>query len=465
MPVTRLSPLDASFLAVETPTAHMHVGWAAIFEPPDGGLRPSFEELRRHIACRLPRAPRYRQMLRSVPFGINAPVWVDDPDFDVSRHVVRTTSGSLTDVVEESMSKALPRNRPLWQVWIAERLDDGRIGVVGKAHHCMVDGIAAVELGTLLLDPDPVAPPPERDAWIPQPAPSGSELFARGVADLARSQLDLAAIPARAARSPRRALELASRARRAAAAMLDAARPARLMPQLNPQISPHRQLGLLHRPVDDLLRVKRAFGVKLNDVVLAACAGGVRAFLKKRGENPTRLKTMVPVNVRGSGEAGQLGNRISFMFVDLPCDEPDPVRRLREIHAGTSDLKRAGKPEGADDVVRSLGFAPSPVQRVVSRLISSPRTFNLTVSNIPGPREPLYMLGCPLAEVYPVVPIPERHALSIGVTTVGEDAFFGVYADPRSLPGIDGLAGEIDLAIDELTELSPAIEELEPVLA
>jgi len=465
MPVTRLSPLDASFLAVETPTAHMHVGWAAIFEPPDGGLRPSFEELRRHIACRLPRAPRYRQMLRSVPFGINAPVWVDDPDFDVSRHVVRTTSGSLTDVVEESMSKALPRNRPLWQVWIAERLDDGRIGVVGKAHHCMVDGIAAVELGTLLLDPDPVAPPPERDVWIPQPAPSGSELFARGVADLARSQLDLAAIPARAARSPRRALELASRARRAAAAMLDAARPARLMPQLNPQISPHRQLGLLDRPVDDLLRIKRAFGVKLNDVVLAACAGGVRAFLKKRGENPTRLKTMVPVNVRGSGEADQLGNRISFMFVDLPCDEPDPVRRLREIHAGTSDLKRAGKAEGADDVVRSLGFAPSPVQRVVSRLISSPRTFNLTVSNIPGPREPLYMLGCPLDEVYPVVPIPERHALSIGVTTVGEGAFFGLYADPRSLPGIDGLAGEIDLAIDELTELSPAIEELEPVLA
>ena len=465
MPVTRLSPLDASFLAVETPTAHMHVGWAAIFEPPDGGLRPSFEELRRHIACRLPRAPRYRQMLRSVPFGINAPVWVDDPDFDVSRHVVRTTSGSLTDVVEESMSKALPRNRPLWQVWIAERLDDGRIGVVGKAHHCMVDGIAAVELGTLLLDPDPVAPPPERDVWIPQPAPSGSELFARGVADLARSQLDLAAIPARAARSPRRALELASRARRAAAAMLDAARPARLMPQLNPQISPHRQLGLLDRPVDDLLRIKRAFGVKLNDVVLAACAGGVRAFLKKRGENPTRLKTMVPVNVRGSGEADQLGNRISFMFVDLPCDEPDPVRRLREIHAGTSDLKRAGKAEGADDVVRSLGFAPSPVQRVVSRLISSPRTFNLTVSNIPGPREPLYMLGCPLDEVYPVVPIPERHALSIGVTTVGEGAFFGLYADPRSLPGIDGLADEIDLAIDELTELSPAIEELEPVLA
>jgi diacylglycerol O-acyltransferase / wax synthase len=465
MPVTRLSPLDASFLAVESPTAHMHVGWAAVLEPPESELRPRFEELRRHVESRLPRAPRYRQLLRSVPFGINAPVWVDDPDFDVSRHVVSTPSGSLTDVVEESMSQPLRRDRPLWQVWIADRLDDGRIGVVGKAHHCMVDGIAAVELGMLLLDPHPVAPPPERDAWIPQPAPSASALLARGLADLARSQLDLAAIPARAARSPRRALELASRARRATSALLDAARPARLTPQLNPPISPFRQLGLLDRPVDDLVRIKRAFGVKLNDVVLAVCAGGFRAFLRKRGESPTRLKTMVPVNVRGSDEADQLGNRISFVFVDLPCDEPDPLRRLREIHAATSDRKRAGKAEGADDVVRSLGFTPSPVQRIVSRLIASPRTFNLTISNIPGPREPLYMLGCPLVEAYPVVPIPERHALSIGVTTVGEGAFFGLYADPESLPGIDGLAGEIDLAIDELAGLTSAVEERELVPA
>jgi diacylglycerol O-acyltransferase / wax synthase len=468
MPVTRLSPLDASFLSIETPTAHMHVGWAAIFEPPADGARPSFEELREHIACRLPRAPRYRQTLRSVPFGINAPVWVDDVDFDVSQHVVAMKAERLTEVVEECMSKPLPRERPMWQVWIADRLDDGRIGVVGKAHHCMVDGIAAVELGTLLLDPDPIAPPPDPDAWRPEPPPGNPKLLGRGLADLARSQLDLAAIPARAVRSPRRAFELASRARRAAGALLDAARPAPPVPQLNSPISPLRRLALLARPIEDLARIKRAFGVTLNDVLLTASAGGVRTFLRKRGENPTRLKVMVPVNLRGSGEAHQLGNRISFMFVDLPCDEPDPVRRLREIHAVTGDRKRAGKPEGADDVMRSLGFAPSPLQSVVSRLVASPRTFNLTVSNIPGPPETLYMRGCPLVEAYPVVPIPERHSLSIGVTTVGEDAFFGLYADPQSLPGIDRLANDIDLAIDELeeiAELSPAIEERQPILA
>jgi diacylglycerol O-acyltransferase len=162
---------------------------------------------------------------------------------------------------------------------------------------------------------------------------------------------------------------------------------------------------------------------------------------------------MVPVNVRGE-KAGELGNRISFMFVDLPCDEPDPVRRVREIHAATSERKRAGEPQGASDVVRSLGFAPSPLRGLISRLVASPRAFNMTISNIPGPREPLYMRGCPLVEAYPVVPIADQHALSIGITTVGDSAFFGLYADPEALPYVDDLAGQLDDAIDELLEVA-----------
>jgi len=159
------------------------------------------------------------------------------------------------------------------------------------------------------------------------------------------------------------------------------------------------------------------------------------------------------VNVRGSDEAGELGNRISFMFVDLPCEEPDPVRRLREIHAATSARKRAREPEGADDVMRSIGLVPSPLQHLVSRLVASPRAFNLTVSNIPGPAGQLYMRGCPLAEAYPVVPIADRHALSIGMTTVRDGAFFGLYADPETLPEVDDLAMQIDSSIDALLEL------------
>jgi len=144
------------------------------------------------------------------------------------------------------------------------------------------------------------------------------------------------------------------------------------------------------------------------------------------------------------------------MFVDLPCDEPDPVRRLRQIHATTADRKEAGEPEGADDVVRSIALMPSPIRSVISRLMASPRAFNLTVSNIPGPPEPMYMRGCRLAAAYPVVPIADGHALSIGVTTIGDGAFFGLYADRKSLPEADELADDLDRAIDELLELASA---------
>jgi diacylglycerol O-acyltransferase / wax synthase len=453
MPVTRLSALDASFLAVETPTAHMHVGWVAVLEPPADGSTPPFAEFRDHIASRLPRAPRFRQVLDPAPLGLGAPVWVDDERFDIVRHVVRGRPKRLKDAIAWFMSKRLPRDRPLWQICIADQLEDGRIGVMGKAHHCMVDGIAAVELATLIVDPEPHPPAPEPDGWVPQPPPGNAALLAGTVTDFVRSQLDLAAIPTRLARSPSGILGAMGRTQRATLALLDAARPARKS-SLNPQISPLRHLGLLGRPIDDLIEIKERFGVKLNDVVLAVCAGAVRELLRGRGERPIRLKSMVPVNVRGSAEPGELGNRISFMFIDLPCDEPDPERRLAEIHMATTQRKQAGEAEGADDVMRSLSLVPTPIQRLVSRMVASPRAFNLTVSNIPGPSEQLYMCGCPLVEAYPVVPIADRHALSIGVTTVGDGAFFGLYADRESLPEVDGLAEQIDRSIDELLERS-----------
>jgi diacylglycerol O-acyltransferase / wax synthase len=464
VPASRLTPLDASFLAVETPTAHMHVGWAAMFEPPEDGPRPGFEELREHIAERLPRAPRCRQRAIPVPFGLNAPVWADDPHFDVSRHVVRASSTSLTEIVDQCISEPLPRDRPLWQFLIAECLDDGRVGMVGKAHHCMVDGVAAVELGSLLLDPEPHASPPPDEDWRPEPLPRRRRLLLDGLADLAREQLSVASVPARLAGSPRRAREIAERAQRAAFALGDALRPAVPVRPFNQPISPMRHLEFFTRPLDDLLAIKSSFDVKLNDVVLAACASGVRRFLRRRGEDPARLKTMVPVSVREPGEQENLGNRISFMFIDLPCDEPDPVRRLRDVHLATSQRKDEGEAEGAQAVLRSLGLVPTQVQGFLSRIVASPRTFNLVVSNIPGPPPGLYLRGCPLVEAYPVVPIADRHALSIGFTTIGDGAHFGLYADRRTLPDVDQLGAEIDASIDELLELSAGEVSL-PVVA
>src|SRR4051794_27651742 len=182
MSSTRLTSLDASFLEVESSTAHMHVGWAALFSPPQGRKRPGFIDLRDHVESRLGRAPRYRQRLMNTPFGVSEPVWVDDPDFDVMQHVHRARSADFHEVADMVMSAPLDPQRPLWELWIADDLDDGRIGVVGKAHHCMVDGLAAVELATLLLDPTPdPEPATELEEWSPEQPPAGLGLLASGV--------------------------------------------------------------------------------------------------------------------------------------------------------------------------------------------------------------------------------------------------------------------------------------------
>jgi WS/DGAT/MGAT family acyltransferase len=446
----RLSALDDSFLAVERANAHMHVGWAARFRPPTEGV-PTFAELRDHIEGRLPRAPRYRQRIAPVPLGLNAPSWVDDESFDINRHVIASSATRFPDFVDECMSCQLDRDRPLWQICIASQLEDGRIGVVGKAHHCMVDGIAAVELALLLLDPTPDPPPAERDGWRARRPPGPARRLAEGVLDRVREQAALAKLPARL-RSPERFAELAARLGRAGVALANSLRPTEPVAPLNQPISPARHLAGFGRPLNDLKRVARASGATVNDVLLAAAAGGMRRFLRDRDRTPRPLKTMVPVNVRQDGGAGQLGNRISFVFVDLPCDEPDPVRRLQDVQLGMSERKEAGDPEGADTVLAAASHAPRVLQRVISRLMASPRTFNLVVSNIPGPREPMYMLGCELEEAYPVVPIAPEHALSIGMTTVNGKAFFGLYADRQSLPDADRLAESIDSSIDELLE-------------
>jgi diacylglycerol O-acyltransferase len=446
----RLSPLDAAFLRVESPTAHMHVGFAAVLNPPPGAQAPRFPQILEHVERRLCRAPRYRQMLAPVPFGLHHPAWVDDPDFDVTRHVVRSRAARLGDAIDECMSEPLPRDQPLWQIQIADRLEDGTLGVVGKAHHCMVDGVATVELASLLLDAEREARHPPLDDWRPQPGPERGEMITAAVADRLREGFELARLPARLAGTPQRILALARQAPGLARAVTDSLRPAPPGSSLNESISPLRHLALLDRPLADLLRIKNAFGVSLNDTVLAVSAAGVRRFLAERGEEPLRLKTMVPVNVRASEEEGQYGNRISFMFVDLPCDEPNAVRRLMDVHLATSERKDADEPRAADRLLRSIVYLPHTVQQQASRLIASPRTFNLVVSNIPGPREPLYMCGCELERAYPVVPLADKHALSIGITTIADRACFGLYCDRESLPDADSLAGEIDRSIDEL---------------
>jgi diacylglycerol O-acyltransferase len=443
----RLSALDASFLAVETPTAHMHVGWVAVFSPPAQGRLPSFRELRDHIELRVGRAPRYRQKLASVPLGLHAPEWIDDPAFSVDRHVY-WAPGPLGELVDEVMSIPLRRDRPLWEMWICEDAEDGRFAIVGKTHHCMVDGLAAVELASLLLDttPDPVLY--EAESWSAEPEPGSEQVLARGVRDLLGQQLDMLQWPLEAASSPGPAArQLVGGAMRAFRA-LDQLMRAAPTSVLNGQLSPLRRLASAQRPLEDLLTIKRAYGTTVNDVILAAVAGGIRTYLLRRGEEPAALKVMVPVSVRSPDDV--LGNHISFVFAELPCDEPDPVGRLYQVHASMSRCKRDGEPEGSDLVLKAASRTPGTVQQALSRLMASPRAFNLVVSNIPGPTTPMYMLGCKLQSVYPMVPLADNHAVSVGMLTIHDQACFGVYADRQALPDVHMLAEDIDQALAEL---------------
>jgi WS/DGAT/MGAT family acyltransferase len=447
MTSARLSALDASFLAVETPTAHMHVGWVALFSPPADGRQPSFSVLRDHIQARIGHAPRYRQKLASVPLGLHAPEWVDDPHFSVDRHVY-WASGPCHELVDEVMSTPLRRDRPLWEMWICEDVGDGQLMLVGKMHHCMVDGLAAVELSSLLLDPTPEPVACVHNGWAATPAPNPSGLMLGAARDRLGEQLEMLRWPLRAAASPSRAVSaIAAGAPRIARALAHSLRPA---PEssLNTPLSPLRRLAWAQRPLDDLRKVKRAHGTTVNDVLLAAVAGGVRKLMTGLGHEPVPLKAMVPVSVRDDSDV--LGNHVSFVFADLPCEEPDPLRRLGRVHATMSQRKRDGEPEGADLAFKAAAYTPGVVQHAISRIFASPRTFNLVVSNIPGPPQQLYLRGCPLQAAYPVVPLADSHALSVGMTSVADRVCLGIYADREAIPQAGQLASDIDTEIGEL---------------
>jgi diacylglycerol O-acyltransferase / wax synthase len=446
----RLSALDASFLAVERPDAPMHVGWVALFDPPGRGPRPRFAELFEHVSGRLERAPRYRQRLAGVPLGLHDPVWVDDPEFEPSDHLF-AAHGDLDALAADVFSTPLERDRPLWEMWLHDDAPGGGIAIVGKAHHCMVDGIAAMQLANLLLDRE--ATPDGRGDLAgapPRSSPAPAERLVSAVADRTADTAALALAPMRLAASPSRLLGLPRSTAHAARTLAHAVLPPAPSSPLNRAGGGARRLVRLVRPLDDLRTVRKRFGVTPNDVVLAACAGALRRFQERRGEAPRRLKAMVPADVRSAADAAGSGNRISFLFLALPCDEPEPVARLQAVNRATAQRDRDGEADDVDIALRTLARTPRPLQRALANAVAHPRLFNLVVSSIPGPAVPRYLRGCRLRELYPAVPLAGRHGVSIGVLTVAGRACFGLYADPEILPDADALAHDLDEAVEEL---------------
>ena len=450
----RLSPLDGSFLRAETRNAHMHVAWVGLFDLPAERDAIGLAELRAAIGERLPRVPRFRQRLAFPPPGFGEPFWVDDPDFDVRQHVTALTEpgeavtlasfGTLTDAL---LSEPLDRRRPLWHIYLVPLLEDGRAGLVGKLHHAMVDGVSVVELGLLLFDG--AGPPGEEPGWSPQGAPGQAQLAVEAVAASAGWSLRAARAAAALAARPRRgAVRVAESLTRALTAVReDLLRPASPSSGLNPSIGPERTLVRHSQPLEPLQAVRRAAGVTLNDACLAVVCGALRAMAERDGREPLPLKAMIPVNLREEDELESAGNRISFVFVELPLEVADPRERLDRVHRETVAFKRAGRPAGAETVMRALGLLPGPLKDRAARLAGSARVFNVALSNIPGPSERVSMRGAPMVEAYPVVPLSEDHALSVGMFSYSGRLFYGLYADPKALPEVAELPGALDASL------------------
>jgi diacylglycerol O-acyltransferase len=455
----RLSPLDVSFLYMETPTTAMHVGGVAVFEPPDEGF--DYDRLVELISQRIALVPRYRQKVRFIPGHLANPVWVDDEDFDITYHVRRSalpkpgTDAQLRELVGRLQGRQLDRSRPLWEIYLVEGLAGGRVGVITKTHHAMVDGVSAVDIGTVILDLTPEPREVPADDWRPGREPGAASLVVGAVTDLVKRPTQ-AVDTARAAVVDARAT--VGKAATIAGGMLSSvasmARPAPDSP-LNVRIGEQRRFGMARTDLDDYKRVRKAHGGTVNDVVLATVAGALRSWLLTRGESvkpTTTIRAMVPVSVRSEGQEGQLGNRVSSYFVDLPVGEGNAVMRLHQVSFAMRGHKESGQAVGADAIVQLSGFAPPTLHSLGARVASgfTRRLFNLVVTNVPGPQFPLYAAGARMLEMYPVVPLAKGQAVSIGLTSYDGGVYYGLNADRDAMPDVDVLAGLIEESLAEL---------------
>jgi WS/DGAT/MGAT family acyltransferase len=457
----RLSALDVSFLYMEGPTTPMHVGGLAVFQPPDEGF--DYDRLLSLIEDRIGLVPRYRQKIRWVPGHVAGPVWVDDADFDITFHVRRSalprpgSDAQLRELVGRLMSRRLDRNRPLWEMYLVEGLEGGRIAVITKTHHAMVDGVSAVDIGQVILDVTPTPRDVPDDLWMPQPPPSPLGLVVDAVTEIVRRPTAVADTVRMGLLDARTtATKLAGAVGGLAAAARVAARPAPDTP-LNVPIGEQRRFGVARTDLDDYKRVRKAHGGTVNDVVLATVSGALRGWLMSRGESVvagTTVRAMVPVSVRADQEIGSLGNRVSSYIVDLPVGEPDPIIRLSQVSFAMKGHKDSGQSVGADALVALSGFAPPTLHLLGARAASdfSRRLFNLVVTNVPGPQFPLYAAGAQMLEMFPVVPLAKAQGLCIGLTSYNGGVYYGLNADRDAVPDVDVIGSLLEESLAELVD-------------
>lgn len=452
--VQRMSGLDAGIFFAENDRTPLQIASVTVFE----GEPPSQADLIQLILSKLPQVPRYRQRVQTVPLNFARPVWVDDRHFQVHHHVRRVAvpapggTSQLQDLASRILERRLDLGRPLWEVWLIEGLAAGRWALICKVHHCLVDGVGGSDLMTLMFDLSPDQTPAELRPWVPEAEPSALSLVLSGIRDTASEPVRQAANIAALTRGEARAeitsfvggwLRYAARLTRAGAA------------SLNGPTSSHRRWLWAQADLEEVKRIRHAFGGTVNDVILAAVTGGFRELLGVRGllSGNTLVRTVVPVSVRAPGEQGLLTNRLSVLLVNLPCGEPDPVRRLHLIREQMEFLKETHQAIGPRAFIGLVAMAPAllAVAAHTALTLRQPVVQAITTS-IPGPPFPLYVMGRKLVAMYPYVPIVTGVRISIGTISYLGTLHFGLAGDFDAMPDLDVLGNGIRAGLDELKE-------------
>jgi diacylglycerol O-acyltransferase len=465
----RLSGLDASFLYLETPTMHMHVALVAVLDPASMPGGYDFERVQTYIDRGVRTQPQLQRRLVEVPLKIDHPVWLDEPHFDTLHHIRRVSCAApggqaeLTALVGRIMSTPLDRARPLWEGWVIEGLEGGRIALVAKVHHAITDGVAGAQILAAMFSGSPDAPPREPPARTEEdePLPSDVDLLRDALAARIARPKEIVRMFKRTSNAFKEMYERRKdQEQQGNATMFDSPRT-----RWNGPLSAQRSVAFARVAVADVKTIRKPFGASANEVVLAICAGALRSYLDQRGELPLApLIAACPIATR---TRGQTGNRVSAMVTSLATHLDDPAERLRTIRAVTRNAKQEHDALGGD-LIRSWAELATPgLVTTAAKLYSKYRLselhrpmFNLMISNVPGPRVPIYLAGAQLEAAYPLGPISEGAGLNITVMTYTAHVDFGFITSPALVDDIDQLASLIQPATRELLQAAESAQPL-----
>jgi diacylglycerol O-acyltransferase len=459
----RLRASDLAVLAEETPQTPMHNVTLEVFDPGTSGF--DYNALLAHIDDRISFVPRYRQRVRRVPGRLANPIWVDDADFDLAYHVRRSalprpgTLEQLRELTARIMSRRLDPDRPLWEIYFVEGLENGRVALLSKSHQILVDGISTVDLGQVLLDVDPDPRQLVHEGWLPHDEPTPTSLAVEALTETVRHPR----VALNTLRSNAEALGRtvgASAGRLAAIAGELSSRRTSPDSPFNIEPSAQRRVVLVRTSLKDYRKIRRVHGGTVNDVILATLAGAVRAWLMTRAESvgaSRRLRTLVPMSVIDEElEPTSLGSQVVGHLVDLPIGEGSPVVRLHQVSYALRAHSETGKAVAADRIAGVAGFAPTTFHalgsRVAMRETGGRSNINLVVTNVPGPQFPMYLAGAEMVETYPVPPLMPGFSMAVGITSYDGAVYYGITADRDALPDIEVLGQCVREALDELVD-------------